>query len=208
GIRRLLAEQIERSSALEQQVLRLLAIEREPVSLGALLRDLGPRVGRASVLEAVEALRRRSLVERVQTGGPTAFTLQSVVLEYMTDRLVEGVVDEIKRGEPATLVEVPLIEAQAKDYVPPAQERLIGAPILQQLSDRDGPALTERRLLDLLDAWRSRSPGEQGYGPGNIINLLRLLRGDLRSMDFSRLSIRQAYLQETEAQDARLVDAH
>src|SRR5438270_12210522 len=44
GIRRLLAEQVERSSALEQQVLRLLAIEREPVSLGALLGALGPRV--------------------------------------------------------------------------------------------------------------------------------------------------------------------
>src|SRR5205085_10406828 len=78
GIRRLLAEQIERSSALEQKLLRVLAVEREPVSLAELITDLGPRVNRqAAILEAVEALRRRSLVERAETDGAAAFTLQS-----------------------------------------------------------------------------------------------------------------------------------
>jgi hypothetical protein len=38
GMRRLLAEQIERSSPLEQDVLRTLAIEREPVTLAELVR--------------------------------------------------------------------------------------------------------------------------------------------------------------------------
>src|SRR5207302_9374939 len=87
GIRRLLAEQIGRSSTLEQQLLRVLAVEREPVSLAELIAQLGPRVNRGAVLEAVEALRRRSLVERAETDGAAAFTLQSVVLEYVTDRL-------------------------------------------------------------------------------------------------------------------------
>jgi WD40 repeat protein len=41
-----------------------------------------------------------------------------------------------------------------------------------------------------------------------VVNLLRLLRGDLRGLDLSRLAIRQAYLAEVDAQDARLVDAH
>jgi len=61
----------------------VLAVEPEPVPLGALLSALGPRVGRAVALEAVEALRRRSLLERAETGDPAAFTLQSVVLEYV-----------------------------------------------------------------------------------------------------------------------------
>ena len=39
-------------------------------------------------LEAVEALRRRSLIERGQLRG--SFTLQSVVLEYATARLICG----------------------------------------------------------------------------------------------------------------------
>ena len=41
-----------------------------------------------------------------------------------------------------------------------------------------------------------------------MVNLLRLLRGDLRPLDLSRLTIRQTYLAEVDAQDARLVDAH
>src|SRR3712207_6666586 len=49
---------------------------------------------------------------------------------------------------------------------------------------------------------------DHGYGPGNLINLQRLLRGDLRGVDLSGLAIRQAYLQEVEAQGASLAGAH
>jgi len=207
GIRRLLDEQVERSSAAEQQVLRLLAVEREGVRLAEMLAALGPRVGRGAVLEAVEGLRRRSLIERAETSGAVAFTLQSVVLEYVTDRLVADVADEIQRGQPVLLVEQPLIKALAKDYVRQTQERLIGAPILQQLNAHHGDAGTEQRLLVLLDGWRDRPRDEEGFGPGNVINLLRLLRGDLRKVDLSRLAIRQAYLPEVEAQEASLAGA-
>ena len=89
GIRRLLAGQFARSSVVEQKVLRVLAVEREPVTVAQLVADLGTRAARGEVLEAVEALRRRSLVERSQTTGAAAFTLQSVVLQYVTDRLVK-----------------------------------------------------------------------------------------------------------------------
>jgi hypothetical protein len=63
GIRQLLAEQVERSSVPEQQVLRVLAVVREPIRLADLLSVLGERLGRGAVLEAVEALLRRSLVD-------------------------------------------------------------------------------------------------------------------------------------------------
>jgi WD40 repeat protein/transcriptional regulator with XRE-family HTH domain len=207
GIRRLLSEQVERSSASEHHVLRVLAVEREPVHLKGLLTALGARMSRGAVLEAIEALRRRSLVERAETAGAAAFTLQSVVLEYVTDRLVDEACDEIARGQPVLLVEHPLIQAQAKDYVRQTQERLIGAPILQVLSEHHGENQTEQRLLALLESWRNRPEGDQGYGPGNVINLLRLLRGDLRGLDLSRLAIRQAYLAGVETQDASLVNA-
>src|SRR5262249_34891461 len=85
--------------------------------------------------------------------------------------------------------------------------RLIGAPILQQLNTRHADSTPEQRLLALLERWRGRPAMEQGYGPGNVVNLLRLLRGDLRSLDLSRLSIRQAYLQGTEVQDGSLSGA-
>jgi hypothetical protein len=39
------------------------------------------------------------------------------------------------------------------------------------------------------------------------VNLLRLVRPDLRGLDLSRLVIRQAYLAQVDAQDTKLVDA-
>src|SRR5438874_5028611 len=141
----------------------MLAVGRETVTLVELLVALGPRVGRGTVLEAVEALRRRSLVERAESAGAAAFTLQSVVLEYLTDRLVVNVCDEVQHGQPALMVEQPLVQAQAKDYVRQTQERLIGQSILQQLTAQHDERGTERRLMALLDGWRGRSAEEQGY---------------------------------------------
>ena len=208
SIRRVMESQIERRlSPVELDVLRRLAIEREPVTLAALMRDVGQTIGRGAVLEGVESLRRRSLLERAELPGVVAFTLQSVVLEYVTDRLVEVVTDEIKRGQPEVLVEQPLITAQAKDYVRQTQERLIGEAILQKLNAQDDRGGTERCLLTLLEGWRDWPPARQGYGPGNVVNLLRLLRGDLRGLDLSRLAIRQAYLAGVGAQDASLAHA-
>src|SRR5262249_22532989 len=117
GIRRLLAEQFERSSQLEQDVLTMLAVEREPVTIAELLGEIGPRVGRGVLVESIEALRQRSLVDRAEAAGASAFTLQSVVLEYVTDRLVSKVCEEITLGAPVQLVAQPLIRAQAREYV-------------------------------------------------------------------------------------------
>jgi hypothetical protein len=206
GIRHLLHDQIERSSPLEQDVLKILAVEREPVSITQLLGELGPR-RRVAGVEAVEALRRRSLVERAAAPGAAAIRLQSVVLEYVTDSLVEEVSDEVTHNKPLLLVNQPLIKAQAKDYVRQTEERLIGGPLAQRLNTQHGEAGTEHRLLALLDAWRGQPGALQGYGPGNVVNLLRLLRGNLRGLDLSRLALRQVYLAEVDAQDASLTGA-
>ena len=69
GIRRLLDGQVDRLSLLEQQILAWLGLEREPATFGQLVADLGSRSGRGELLEAVEALRRRSLIDRAQRGA-------------------------------------------------------------------------------------------------------------------------------------------
>jgi hypothetical protein len=96
GVRELLDEHFERLSALEQSVLLWLAILREPVSLEQLLVVLGTPRPPVQVLEAMDGLRRRSLIERGQRAG--SFTLQSVVLEYVTSRLVTTASEEIGQG--------------------------------------------------------------------------------------------------------------
>jgi hypothetical protein len=106
------------------------------------------------------------------------------------------------------LVEQPLIKAQAKDYVRQMQERVIGTSILQRITpEYDEIGGAEPRLAGLLHGWRGRRAAEQGYGPGNIVNLLRLVKGDLRGVDLSRLAIRQAYL-AIDMQASSLAGAH
>src|SRR4029078_5067244 len=109
-----------------------MAVEREPISLAELSAGMVQLLGQSSVIEAIETLRRRSLIEPTERGA--TFTLQSMVLEYVTDRLVEIVGGEIERGQPAVLTQTPLITAQGRDYVRRTQERLIGTPLLAQLS--------------------------------------------------------------------------
>jgi hypothetical protein len=54
--------------ARERALFYWLAVEREPVGLAGLVADLGPGVARGEALEALEALGRRSLLERGNTG--------------------------------------------------------------------------------------------------------------------------------------------
>src|SRR5262249_61453636 len=81
GIRRLLEAQLDRSSPLEQAVLRRLAVAREPVTFTQLAADLGPGIARGAALEAVEALRRRAVGVPRERGA--TFTLPPVGLDFL-----------------------------------------------------------------------------------------------------------------------------
>jgi hypothetical protein len=85
-IRQLVDEQVGRVSGQERAVLGWLAAERGAVGFVELVREVGPVVGRAAVVEAVEALARRSLLA-VGAGG--TFILAPVVREYAASVLVE-----------------------------------------------------------------------------------------------------------------------
>jgi WD40 repeat protein/transcriptional regulator with XRE-family HTH domain len=206
SVRELLAEQFARLSAVEQTVLLWLAILREPVTIEELLAVLVTPLSRAQVLEAVEALRRRSLLERGQRPG--SFTLQAVVLEYATGQLITETTREIEQGRLTRLIEYGLEQANARDYVRQTQERLIVAPLLAQVqSVYLERAAVEEHLLALLNQLRTRADYAQGYGPANLLALLREQRGHLRGLNLSQLVIRGASLQGVEMQDTKLSGA-
>jgi WD40 repeat protein len=206
SVRELLDEQFSRLSADEQTLLLWLAILREPVSLEELRSVLVTPLSRVQVLEAVEALRRRSLLERGKRPG--TFTLQAVVLEYATGRLIAEASHEIELGNLSRLIEHGLSHALAKDYVRQTQERLLVAPLLAQVqSVYHERATVEEHLLTLLDQLRTRAIHTQGYGPANLLALLRELRGHLRNLNLSQLAIRGVYLQGVEMQDTTLAEA-
>jgi len=206
GIRPVLRQQIGRLSPLEHLLLTWLAVLREWTPLDTLSQVLHPRVLRAQLLEALEALGRRSLLER---GQQAAFSLQSVVMEYLTDALGERLGEEIVRGTPQQLRDVALSQAQAKDYVRQTQVRLLVQPLLERLrAELGGDSPVEAHLLRLLAQFRAETDAAQGYGPANVLSLLTALRGHLRGLDLSGLFIRGAYLQGVEMQDTNLSSSH
>jgi WD40 repeat protein len=206
SVRELLEVQFARLSAVEQTVLLWLAVLCEPVSLEVLLEVLATPLSRAQVMDAVEALRRRSLIEQGHLRG--SFTLQAVVLEYATARLIAEMASAIEQGQLARLIEHRLVLASTKEYMWQTQQRLIVDPLLEQLRNvYQGRDEVEQRLLVLLDQLRERADYAQGYGPANIISLLRTQRGHLRGLDLSQLTIRGVALQGVEMQDAALAGA-
>jgi hypothetical protein len=57
-------------------------------------------------------------------------------------------------------------------------------PLLTRLqSTYQGQADVEEWFLWLLDHLRGRAQKSQGYGPANLVVLLRVLRGDLRGLE-------------------------
>ncbi len=205
-VRQLLDYQFERLSPLERDLIYWLAIERDLIPLEELSRDLMGAVPKREVLAALQFLHWRCLIERAEQGA--VFTLHEVVLEYVTERLVEQVCDEIIRGTPALLLTHAFMKAQSKDYIRDSQVRMLMEPILSRLIASFGDEQhLDRHLMHLVQRLREKLYAAQGYGGGNIINLLACLKGHLRGADFSHLLIRQAYLQGIEAQDASFADS-
>ncbi|MGH2413904.1 MAG: NB-ARC domain-containing protein, partial [Microcystaceae cyanobacterium] len=141
----LLEQQFNRLSPVEKQVMYWLAINQEWISLAELREDMLQSISKRELIEAIEALGRRPLIEK----SDNRFTQQPVVMEYVTERLIEQVSAEIA-GElenseftsSSLLITHALIEAGAKDYIRDSQTRLILDPILNKLraifrSDKD-----------------------------------------------------------------------
>ena len=128
-----------------------------------------------------------------------------MVLEYVTSVMIKEVSKEIQQQKLERLIEYSLVQVEAKEYVRQTQQRLIVGPLLAQLrSTYSRRGALEAHLLGLLEQLREWEEYAQGYGPVNLMALLRELRGHLRQLDLSQLSIRGAYLQGVEMQDASL----
>jgi WD40 repeat protein len=200
GLRRLLDEQLERLSELEQQVMNWLAINREWTTIHQLHADIVPTVSKAQVLELLEGLGRRSLIESAPRmpleQKPVSFSQQPAVMEYVTERLITNAVAELKGEQPLNLLShYALTKASASDYIRESQIRLILAPIATQVSSsfRSTTALCQQ-LQQLLRHLQTTPEIYPGYAAANLLALLNYLQVDLSGWNFSHLPIWQAYL--------------
>jgi hypothetical protein len=203
GIDALLAQQFERLSEIEQQVLYWLAIGREAVSISQLLADFIPSGFRSQVLAALQSLDRQSLIEK----SSGCFTLQPVVMEYVTAVLIDKICAEITTLDVTIFNSHALIQAQAQDYVRESQVRMILVPLVEQLLGKLRSKLEIKQQLDrVLVKLQSEFAGTDSYAGGNLINLLRHLHIDSTGYDFSGLCIRQAYLLGMNLHDTNFAD--
>jgi WD40 repeat protein/transcriptional regulator with XRE-family HTH domain len=183
----LLDQQFDRLSDLERDVIYWLAIERK----GTSLNELRQNMMKGALLEVLDSLRRRSMIEN---SGDSRFTLQPAIMEYVTKRLVEQAYQEIDVETTELFGSHALIRAQANDYVRNSQIRLILTPLAARLLNTFGKAGSEKKLKSILSRLRMMHAQKYRYVAGNVLNLLVQLQVDLRGADLSDLTVEQAYL--------------
>src|SRR5262249_39484451 len=158
-IRDVLDQQFERLSELERELIYWLAVEREAVSLDTLQKDMIGPITRREIQEALRSLLRRNLIE----AGSNIFLLQNVVMEYVTDRFVDSIAEEIRNEKILLFDRHALIKAEAKDYIRESQVRLILTPVVQRLLTSLGIDSTELKCQRILALLRKGSTQRLGY---------------------------------------------
>jgi WD40 repeat protein len=197
GIHQVLDQQFQRLSTLEQQILYWLAIYCEPISVTQMYADYIPPVNPGELWDALESLCGRCLIELCRDINPCApvFTLQPVVMEYVTERIVERVCTEITTEKLALFNSLILVKAQIKEYVREIQVRTLVQLIIEKLLvDFDNKSQLETQLIKILATLRARSPRRAGYAASNILSLLLQMQTDLSGYDFSELCVWQSNL--------------
>jgi WD40 repeat protein len=212
----LLEQQWERLTVEEQQVMYWLAICREPMPIIDLEGCLHPawnqhsqgdrqpsrRIKRAiansSLLTVLQSLRRRSIIfsglGQIDQ-SKRYWSLQPMVMEYVTSRFVDLICTEIEEQQPFLLNTHPICQANAKEYLRQAQLRLIVQPAIDRFRANIGnPQQIGTHLQLILAKWRSANSRQPGYLAGNLLNFLTYLKLDLTNLDCSELVIQQAYL--------------
>jgi len=193
NIRTLLDQQFEQLSDSEIIVIRWLAVYRDSACFTELQADIFPPMIPSALIEAFELLIHRSLVEK----GAGRFWLQPVVMEYVTEFIIDRVVQDLQSNLDL-LKSHALLQTQAKDYIREAQVRLILQPILNRLQrDLSRQIRIEVFLAETLKTLRHKPGVDVGYAGGNILNLLCQLCPDLHHHNFSHLTLWQAYLKNT-----------
>ncbi len=193
-IHNLLDEQFIRLSTIEKALMYWFCLTREPLTLDG-LSFLLFNTSKTILLETLEALRGRSLLEAGKAAG--SFTLQPVVLDYITDHFVAKVAEEIIAGTPELLVSHPLLQVTVKEHIRLSQIKLVLLPLIANLTAvLKNSAKVSEQLTTLLAELRKTPLESQGYAAGNVINLLLALNGNARGYDFSGLYVQQAMLQE------------
>jgi len=192
-INELLEQHFERLPALSQTFLYWLAIAHDLVTIEDLENDLYPKVATQTIIETISSIFQLSLVEKKEN----KFYLQPVIKEYLLNKLIEAISQEIQTGNLSLINQHSLLKANTQEYNRNAQTAFIIKPLIERLltSYKNQKNLVNR-LKEIIQQLKPELEETPGYGAGNILNILCQMKIDLSGYDFSNLTVWQAYLQD------------
>jgi GTPase SAR1 family protein len=88
--RQILEQHFVRLPELEKKIMYELAIHTEPIPLSQLAENISLTVSKSEIIEALDSLGRRSLIEKSKVADEVLFTLQPVVMKYVKRTYLKG----------------------------------------------------------------------------------------------------------------------
>jgi WD40 repeat protein len=202
----ILTTQLARLTIAEKLLIYCLAIRREPISIDALTEHFAPLDLDRSLPSTIDSLIKRSIVQSIGNNYPTAnqvreksgkvkrYTLQNVILEFTTDRLIEELNLELESPDKLFFFNhLALHPTSAPEYIRDIQQRLLLQPISRTLTNRHNSD-TVAYLQSLIPIVRTLTP--LGYAAGNLLDLAIELQADFTGWDLTDLHICEVDFQE------------
>jgi hypothetical protein len=191
-----LDEQFDRLSVIEKEVFYWLAIVLEPISLSQLRSLFISYVAQAELIEALDSLLRRSLIEKKTASEETLFAIeQPVIAQYAITRAIEEIVGEIQ--EVAKSKKIDRFEflrnhaviggSKTSSEIKERQLTLILTPVKERLYRifRNERTL-ETQLQNTIALCQGQTPLTIGYSQRNLQHLLAAIESDLERFSQDR----------------------
>lgn len=195
-LRQLLDWHFARLSDREREVATWLAINREPQTLQELSSDLITSASKQRLPATLQTLQRALPVKQKING----FSLQPVLIEYFTDRLVDQVAEAVRIRDITSIRQHAVLKALAVDYIKETQRRVIVKPIAVRLRESVADLDLHEDFIATLDALRASQPRDHSYAGGVLLNIILTDSSEAMPYDFSDITIRCADLEGKSAQ--------
>ncbi|WP_432737413.1 methyltransferase domain-containing protein [Maridesulfovibrio sp. FT414] len=194
----------DRLTSRERELLYWIALNREPISLESLENDLLSYESREDLPSTIQSLRNHFPLDKHNS----KLFLQPIFIEFATKKIIKKAEEDIINFTCTTLDRYALLKALAKDYIRKTQLRIIISPLnenlIRSLNGESGyKAHFKKYILEL----RKNIELKPSYAAGNILNLLSNFNRIIDGYDFSELSIRQAFLQDSLLHNVRFTNS-
>jgi transcriptional regulator with XRE-family HTH domain len=175
GFADILDQQFYRLSNIEKQIIYWLTIQRHPVSLSQIKASILTPIKTSEIIEGLQSLEWRSLIEKSTEPSEIRFTLPPVIMKYVTNHFVEQVCEQLYEGEIELIRSHTLVSPQGNGV-----QEFPFKPILTSVENRLLLIFrSKKRLIEHLNSLLSRLEDKPvldvGYAQENLINLLHEL---------------------------------